>query len=250
MKRLLALLLLLTLSTASFAQYNPLEETTPGASLYNTGKGLIWTGAGIALSSMALSVFSVGDSYNYLPYSRNLALGGFGAGACISLVGSILMLTGNNQMLQSGIEPGPSGSYLVSVSPQGQRGPGVLVEVGGGLGPSLEVRGIGGYHFNSHVFLGGGVGYIENFYSIPEGFMTAFFDSRFSLSNKKVSPYVGFDLGVSLSTARDKGLGSYAGIQAGTRSRSQSSRSWWLSAFTESAGGDAVTYGLKVGHSF
>lgn len=258
MKKILTLLLLCVLATPSFAQYGSIQETALGAGWFNAGKTLVWTGAGIALSGVALVGFTSLDravrhvdpqsgitTSNMAPV---FALGGAAIGGGLALAGSLMMLAGDNKCYKAGEGDLIRGGKMVSINPAASRGFGMLLEMGGSvIPPHVSGRVIGGYHFSPHVFLGGGLGLTVPILYDVTLIPSAFVDARFSIAKKKVAPFIGIDLGGAL---RDRVVSPYGHFQAGARIRTSDQHSWWLSGYSEYATDVLCTYGLKVAYSF
>lgn len=229
------------------------REHVPGAGLYNTGKAMVWTGAGIALSGGALllyaqldhSLFRNPNAQGVDDLSPLVALTGAGIGAGTALIGSILMFAGNEHCVRS--EGHGLKDQLVTIDPTSGRGQGLMMEVGGSIYPIVHARVVAGYHFNRHVFLGGGASaaYDRSVFGPFAGFVNA----RFSFTDKKVAPFFGLDLG---GAALEKNISLYSGFQAGARIHRDEAHSCWVSAYSDYAPSldHYFSYGLRFGYSF
>ena len=257
-RQILTLLLLCVLATPSFGQYGAVRETAPGAGWFNAGKTLVWTGAGIALSGVALVGFTSLDmSVRNVDPNAGLttsnmapvfALGGAAIGGGLALAGSLMLLAGDNKCYKAGEGDLIRGGKMVSVDPVASRGFGLLVETGGSvIPPHVSGRVIGGYHFSPHVFLGGGLGLTVPLLYDVTLIPSTFVDARFSITKKKVAPFIGIDLGGAM---RDNVVSPYCHFQAGARIRTTERHSWWLSGYSEYATDVVVTYGIKAAYSF
>ena len=255
---LLAMLLPFVLVTPSFGQYGTVRETAPGAGWFNAGKTLVWTGAGIALSGVALVSFASLDmaSRNVDPnaglttsdMATVFALGGAAIGGGLALAGSMMMLAGDNKCHKAGEGDLIRDGKMVSVDPVASRGFGLLLETGGSvILPHVSGRVIGGYHFSPHVFLGGGLGLTVPLLYDVTLIPSAFVDARFSITQKKVAPFIGIDLGGAM---RDRVVSPYCHFQAGARIHTMEQHSWWLSGYSEYAPNVISTYGVKAACSF
>lgn len=246
---------MVVLATASYAQYGSLRDTGPGAGLSNTGRTMVWTGLGMAVSGAAFLGFSEmdyrlryadrQDGMNTMNMAPVFALGGALIGGGMAVAGSLLMLAGNSKYDRAGQGEPISGGSLVGLSPEGARGAGLMLEFGGGIPPFVEGRFIGGYHFNQNIFLGGGLG--VTFFEDEPVFPTIYADARFSFTGRKVSPFIGLDLGGALDGGKPAPYGNF---QAGARIRTGGRNAWWISSFSEYVPQVLLTYGLKAGYSF
>lgn len=132
------------------------------------------------------------------------------------------------------------------------RGLGVIVEGGYFLPDVIEARAAFGYHFNSHIFLGGGIapGFFLDSSSrddaIPRLSLPVYADFRWSIRNRLHTPYLGLLAGMELSD-----ISPYLGAEIGARIHTDrtSSRSFWGGLSGEVAGG-YMRIGLKMGYSF
>ena len=132
------------------------------------------------------------------------------------------------------------------------RGLGVIVEGGYFLPDVIEARAAFGYHFNSHIFLGGGIapGFFLDSSSrddaTPRLSLPVYADFRWSIRNRLLTPYLGLLAGMELSD-----ISPYLGAEIGARIHTDrtSSRSFWGGLSGEVAGG-YMRIGLKMGYSF
>lgn len=255
---LLVCLVACLLSQTTFAQYAAnsqlvadAELSTPlrdGQGLTNAGKTIMFTGASIAMTGLvAGAVGSMVDTGDDINLSVLYTFIGGLTGGLVTLAGLPFYFSGKHKMKVNG-------SSLMSVSSEGQEGGAFAVEAGLGLANCLSLHVTGGYNFNKHLFLGGGLGcstylmpdedeHINDYLKVP-----AYANLRLTAGSKRVTPYMGARLGCTLN-----GFDLYSGIEFGTNIRSASgsqSDSWWMGVKTECVGLELEFLGLNVGKSF
>lgn len=174
----------------------------------------------------------------------------FGLGAGSLLVGSALLLAGipvtvaGHSLMQCDV-PLRDARY-------DSRGVGVILEGGYFVPDILQARAAVGYHFNSHIFLGGGAApgiWLDKSYragDISRLTLPMYADFRWSICNRTLSPYLGFSAGMEMTD-----ISPYLAAAIGLRARSSrtSTRSFWSGLTGEVAGG-YMQVGIKMGYSF
>lgn len=246
------------LSQTTFAQYAAntqlvaeTELDTPvrdGQKLTNVGKTIMLSGASIAMTGLVAGVVEsmMGGGDDVDPGVIYTLIGGL-TGGMVSLVGLPFYLSGKYKMKVNG-------TSLMTISSEGQEGSAFAVEAGWGLANCLSLHAIGGYNFNEHLFLGGGLGcstflmheedeHVNDYLKLP-----VYANVRLTAGSKRVTPYMGARLGCTLN-----GFDLYSGIEFGTNIRSASgsqSDSWWMGVKTECVGLELQFMGLNVGKSF
>lgn len=247
------------LSQSTFAQYaansqqmTNTELSAPqrdGQRLTNVGKAVMLSGASIAMMGFTVGTVNTimgisGDDIDVFLLST--VIGGY-FGGMVALTGLPFYLAGKAKMKSCG-------SSLMSISCEGQNGYVTNVEAGFGLASTLSVSATGGYNFNEHVFVGGGVGCSGYLFSEPdEAYLDyvavpVYADLRLTAGSKRVTPYMGGRLGCDLN-----GMNLYSSIEFGTNIRSASGSqadSWWLGFKAECLGVELHTMGLTMGKSF
>ena len=129
---------------------------------------------------------------------------------------------------------------------------GVILEGGYFFPDVIEARAALGYHFNPHIFLGGGIapGFCLDGGSRDDSTrrfsLPVYADFRWSIRNRLFTPYLGLSAGIELSE-----ISPYIGAEIGARIRTDrtSTRSLWAGL----AGEVTHSYmraGLKMGYSF
>ena len=225
--------------------------TGQGQRLTDAGKTIMLTGASFAMTG--LTVFLAGAlTYDYDPCCPDMALypvfGALGgiAGAAIALVGLPIYCNGKNKMQSH------DATHFVFASDT-QRGGAAMGEVGLGILGELSMNVTGGYHFNKHVFLGGGLGFKKYLFfdDAPKGAPDAlpvYANARFTLGSKRVAPYVSTSFGYDLASSN-----VYTGFEFGSRIRkinSTKDSSWWLGTKTELIGDEVSFLSIKLGKTF
>lgn len=212
--------------------------------------------AGKALTSLGIGMFLVGEcgTLNYISQTfgdsyvlgRRTAMNMCAltpvAGALLSLVGVPLWIVGYNQVDQK------EGYQYLGKS----KGFGMRVDLTGSIAPIVGVDVVAGYHFNPYLFLGAGVG--QRF---VDGYMApVFVDARVTLSNKRVAPCFGFDVGGAYYTKNSayKPFDLFGGFNFGVRirhkSNDRSKGDWWIVSSAEATYRMLMNIGLRVGYSF
>ena len=258
---LLAVLLLLT-ALPAHAQYDlrPAAEETaakaPGTGWYNTGQGFIWTGVGMISSGAMLILAGYThdrieaknnpDTYMGTPVWPFFALAEIGVGTVLAVTGLPMSIAGKVTVVKNG------GGFATFTGPE-QRGLGFLLETGGGLEKHVSLKGLVGCHLNGHVFLGGGLGgTLMDLQGSAYGIPLCFAASRFTLSNRKVAPFIGLDLGAAVPGMKTP-VTMYGGWQAGARVRFQGKKALWISSnldVYDLTAVNRVNIGLRLGYSF
>ena len=249
------------MSQATFAQYaanaqqlaNTERTTTTksehdGKVAWSVGRTLMLTGASIAAmgitSGIANSIIDYGDDIT--PAVLLSAIGCY-YGGVVALMGLPFHWVGKARMKQSG-------TSLMTISSEGQRGYATNIEAGWGISNSLSLDVVGGYNFNEHLFVGAGVGCSTFFYPMDEESpfydvtVPAYANIRLTGGSKRVTPYMGGRLGCTLN-----GFDLYSSIEFGTNIRSASGaqgESWWIGVRSDCVGIELQTLGLTVGKSF
>lgn len=226
-----------------------------GSAWYSTGKAIMISGAATAAAGGAIMLATVAASRkSSVPeegFHENMG------GAIIYIFGLCGVLTGASFIL-AGIPVTIAGNSMMKCDVPWQdarydtRGLGVILE-GGYFRPDvIEARASVGYHFNSHIFLGGGVapgmwldastrsGYTSRL-SLP-----LYADFRWSMLNRLISPYLGLSAGAEMTEPSP-----YLSAEIGTRIRTNrhSTNSFWSAISGEVAGG-YMRLGIKMGYSF
>lgn len=247
------------LSAVLFLSAAPIQaqtESIPGAGLYGTGQGFVWTGVGM-ISSAAL-LFANGalwdrthprdpdDPVITTPVYPALSLLEALLGAGVTLVGLPMSSIGKSRMARSGYTP-------EDLDTEGRRGFGVLLETGGFI-HKYDFRFIAGSHLGEYVFVGGGTGAsMAMHHGETTVIPSVFAASRFTFSARRVAPYAGLDLGVCrldralTDSARRAGL--YGSYSAGARIRLNGKYALWLSSYLDLldiTDSQASSLGLRV----
>lgn len=270
-KILFSFLLLALFVTESVAQYAPdslqiaQANMAKAASLRKTAKTLAITGGSMALlgGGVAGATFLAVRDLSGEGAGMAAALG-ISLGASMVLTGAITALAGI-PFAASGnaIRKIDDGTYWKSASfgDGSMRGFGMVLEGGYIMGDfiGIEFRGVAGYHFNEHVFVGGGIAPCY----FPEGIgpedyipidIPVFADLRYSFGSRRLSPYIGGSLGIELLGENwPPETSLYWSAEAGLRMRlsKDNGHALWLSVLGESAMGTGVVRaGLKMGYSF
>ena len=164
----------------------------------------------------------------------------------VAIASGIALLTGIPMWIIGRSRQSEPDGYQYLGTPKGF---GMRVDVTGSLAPVMGVDFVAGYHYNPHFFLGLGVGQrFLNGYIVP-----VYADFRMTLVDKRVSPYVGIDLGGAYYQNRDQ-IDPFFGLNAGVRIRNkekdQSRGDWWIAAVYELSDVYGRNAGLRVGYSF
>lgn len=146
------------------------------------------------------------------------------------------------------------GVSLMSVSNEGQQGYGFIVEAEAGIPNHLGINITGGYNFNKHLFVGGGVGYGSYIpsnnpsHNNTDIIAPIYANLRLTYGSKRVSPYTSARVGYDFNQFK-----LYSAIEFGTNIRSASNArngSWWLGTKTECLGYEFYSIDLIVGRTF
>ena len=215
-----------------------------GSAWYSTGKAIMISGAATAAAGGAIMLAAVAASRkSSVPeegFHENMG------GAIIYIFSLCGVLTGASFIL-AGIPVTIAGNSMMKCDVPWQdarydtRGLGVILEGGYFLPDILQARASVGYHFNSHIFLGGGVA--------PGIWLDASTRSGYtsrSMLNRLISPYLGLSAGAEMTE-----LSPYLSAELGTRIRTNrhSTSSFWSAIEGEVAGG-YMRLGIKMGYSF
>jgi len=212
-------------------------------STYRNGKIFAYTGAAFtALGGVMLYLLDQGA------FSRLNAVSG-----TLLVVGTTSALTTGICYVIAGVPMAIAGKAMldhdpwrtVSFSGEGQRGPGILLEGTLMLPTTFQVRAAAGYHFNEHLFLGGGFapGVQEGYETLT---MPIYIDFRWSIGKRLLAPYLGCAAGFDIFD-----VSPYLAAEAGLRVRNATDRptSLWTS-FMGEVGGGYGRIGFKMGWSF
>ena len=226
-----------------------------GRPLFRTGTGIMAGGALTAAAGAGIMLYATSHG-NTQPGQDEVVHENMGrqivyslgaacvvTGALIVVAGIPITITGNS--IRGCDMPWRDARYDA-------RGLGVILEGGYFLPDVIEARAALGYHFNSHIFLGGGIapGYFldggSRADSIPRLSLPVYADFRWSIRNRLFTPYLGLSAGMELSE-----ISPYLGAEIGARIRTDrtATRSFWGGISGEVAGG-YMRAGLKMGYSF
>ncbi len=164
----------------------------------------------------------------------------------VAIASGIALLTGIPMWIIGKSRQSNPDGYQYLGTPKGF---GMRVDVTGSLAPVMGVDFVAGYHYNPHFFLGLGVGqrFLKG-YIVP-----VYADLRMTLVDKRVSPYVGVDLGGAYYQTVDH-INPFLGLNAGVRIRNKekdrSRGDWWIAAVYEFSDVYGRNAGLRVGYSF
>ena len=247
------------MSQATFAQYaasvqqmENLEQTTKsvrdGQRAMNISKTIMLTGASVAMTGFVMGVANTalehGDDVGPLVFCT--AIGCY-YGGLVALTGLPFRWVGKARMTKSG-------TSLMTIGSEGQRGYVTNVEAGWGIANSLSLDVVRGYNFNEHLFVGGGLGCSTYFYEMVgespfyDAAVPVYANVRLTGGNKRVTPYVSGRLGCVLNC-----IDLYSSIEFGTNIRSAAGKqgeAWWIGIKSDCAGLELQTLGLTVGKSF
>lgn len=255
-------LVLSLVSQATFAQYStalPMQSddfspTTGrhGQGLANTGKALIFTGASVALTSIAFGTigwltYEPSGSIDTRGLYPVFSILGCAAGGAVALVGLPFYCTGSYKMHRNG-------TSLLRLSGESARGATGIVELGAGLANYIAIDAIGGYNVNNWLFVGAGMGYNTQltFGDAPrdksDWILPIYGNLRANFGSKCVTPYISTRIGYDINQSD-----LYTGIEFGTRIRtanSQRGTSWWVATKTECLGNEIHSVLFTAGKSF
>lgn len=249
-KRIFAFTAILLININAVAQS---ENQHNGIGLAEAGKAVMYTGASFALTGAA--IFTIGaltyecnPEYPTMPIYPILALGAGAVGAAVSLIGLPLYCIGSNIMYSQG-------ASFLNIGDDLKPGKAGIVELGLGIPNFVSLDAIPGYNFNSHLFLGGGIGYKAYLTQglVNDGGITAslplYAHARYSPGNKQASPYAGLSAGFDV-----KNSSIYSGLEFGARIRNLKNRengsSTWIGTKLDISGSDYLFISLKLGTSF
>ena len=250
------------ISQATFAQYSTtlsMQTDAPtlatehhGQGLANTGKALMFTGASVALTSIAFGTigwltYDTNSTINLRGLYPVLSILGCAAGGAVALVGVPFYCTGSYKMNRNG-------TSLLRLSGESARGGTGIVELGAGLGNYIAIDAIGGYNVNNWLFVGAGMGYNTQltFGDAPrdksDWILPIYGNLRANFGSKCVTPYISTRIGYDINQSN-----LYTGIEFGTRIRtanSQRGTSWWVATKTECLGNEIHSVLFTAGKSF
>lgn len=254
-----ALLAILLLLCGTSLLHGQVADSTSwkgqGSALFTTGKGIMLGGAATAAAGGGIMLLTLAaDRKTTVPegeFRENMGA------AIIYIFGMCGVLTGASLIL-AGIPVTIAGHSMMQCDVPWQdarydtRGLGVILEGGYLLEDILQARASVGYHFNSHIFLGGGVApgmWLDK--SIRSGYtsrlsLPLYADFRWSVCNRLISPYLGLSAGAEMTE-----ISPYLGAELGTRIRTNrhTTNSFWSAIAGEVAGG-YMRVGIKMGYSF
>ncbi len=219
-------------SDAELLLTQPVQKSSEERVL-NVGKTFIYTGLSAILAGVASTIASYATSESGI-VELPAALG-FYVGAPIALVGVPIYLLGR-------ANAGPASPYDGSFTPE----VGGMVSLSGGFPFIVGADARLGYNFNPNLFVGGGIGvrsYNEdlsgkwNVETVP-----IYANVRYSIGNKRVSPYVGASAGWDF-----KQTDPYAGVEFGTHFRKSSI---WFGVAADFVGSEMNFTTIKLGKSF
>ena len=257
MKRALLIVILL-LCGASLLHGQVADSTSwqgQGRTVLKTGRGMMLGGAVTAAAGGGIMLLAASPRLNALSYQGEfnenmLPPFVFILGMCCAITGTAVVVAGvpvtiaGRSMMQSDL-PWRDARYDRS-------GPGVILEGGYYLPDIFRARAALGYHFNSHLFLGGGVAPGSWRYNsspddiAPKMSLPLYADFRWSMCDRMISPYLGLSAGMELADSSPY-LG--AGIGVRIRTARTSTRSFWSALSGEVAGG-YMRAGITMGYSF
>lgn len=265
MKRILhAMLVGLTLSLvsqATFAQYSttiPMQTNAPsptkehhGEGLVNAGKTLMFTGASVALTSIAVGTigwiaYKPSGSIDTRGLYPVFSILGCAAGGAVALIGLPFYCSGSYKMYRHG-------TSQLKLSRESARGATGIVELGIGLPNSIGIDAIGGYNINHWLFLGAGVGYntqirFGSTHDKNDWIVPIYGNLQVNFGAKHITPYVSTRIGYDMNQSE-----LYTGLEFGTRIRTTNSRrgtSWWVGTKSEHLGSELYSILLTAGKSF
>ena len=226
-----------------------------GRPLFRTGTGIMAGGALTAAAGAGIMLYASSHGNNQ-PSQDEVVHENMGS-LLVYILGACGVITGASLVI-AGIPLTVAGHSMMGCDMPWRdarydtRGLGVIVEGGYFLPDVIEARAALGYHFNSHIFLGGGIA--PGFFldgrsrddSIPRLSLPVYADFRWSIRNRLFTPYLGLSAGMEMSE-----ISPYLGAEIGTRIRTDrtSTRSFWGGLSGEVAGG-YMRAGLKMGYSF
>ena len=265
MKRILRTIILglalSLISQATFAQYSTsLSQQTDaptlaterhGQGLANTGKAIMYTGASVALTSIAFGTIG------WLTYEPNGSINTRGLYPVFSILGcatgGVVALTGLPFLCSGNYKMSRHGSSLLSLSGESARGGMGIVELGAGVANQISIDAIGGYNVNNWLFVGAGMGYgtrltFGGTRDQSDWIAPVYGNIRVNFGTKCVTPYISTRIGYDLNQSDP-----YTGLEFGTRIRtanSQRGTSWWVSSKSEYLGSEPYSLIFSVGKSF
>lgn len=236
MCRLSKLMLLLLMLMSVEIQSVKAQETYHKGE--NLGKTLTLSGIGVVAGGSAMVMMDEFSNHYSNGYQSIAGMITAGTGVAMVLVGVPLWLSGHAQ----------NKSYSESLFElgDGQKGRLFMFEFGAGLPYMIRVNAIGGYHVLENFFIGGGL----SFATIPSTLNSVpiFAEFRYTIGNKRCSPYLSLDLGYDVLNVKP-----YLDLSLGTRFRSwtpDKSGMWWFGASVAYFGDENILPGLKFGYSF
>ncbi|MBO7278363.1 MAG: hypothetical protein J6U70_02025 [Bacteroidales bacterium] len=220
---------------AVMTDYDQDTITYVNNSMLNVRKGLLYAGGGIMVSGLASSAFNGialspfvadvdGESLGSLPGLFSLPL--------IMAPAAYALLFGGCAALIGSLFPSDNPRYNGSNYYLGDRsGFTVMVDAIPFIMTSINVT--AGYHFNEHFYLGGGIGTYLPLLTAERFHLAPLVDFRYSLTDERVTPYVGLNAGALVITeTQELPAETYptAALLLGARIRSNSPKGgdWWV----------------------
>lgn len=221
---------------------------TNGRACNDAGRAIVMSGATLAATGVGLMLHTLflqeSGPYPVMNVAPVYALGMMAGGGIIALAGWPLLSRGKQQMTSSGT------SQLIFGN-EHQKGFNAMIELGRGLGRSISVDAVAGYHFNENFFLGAGAGlrpFIINDH-IDKVAKPLYVNTRYTFGDKRVDPYVSTNLGYEPLSQK-----LYSSLEFGSRIRnirSERGSSWWIGSRMENLDIRSVsTISIKLGKSF
>lgn len=231
-----------------------------GQKIANAGKTLMISGGAVALTSTVFYAIARAEwdkHYNpetpTMPTFPIVTLAGYAAGAVLTLVGIPIFCAGWN-IVES------NGGQFISMR-DNTNGTMAMFDLGFG-GPFVSLDAVAGYNYNSHIFVGGGIG--SKMWLIPglarDGVLASlpvYGQVRHTLGNKRIAPYAALSGGYDIVAGAP-----YFGVDFGTRissSRTTTSRygdsvkrdsSWWISSKLSWVYDDDYLLSISIAKSF
>lgn len=231
-KLLLMILMLISIGVESVRAQETYHKSE------NVGKTLTLSGIGVVAGGSAMVMMDEFSNHYSNGYQSIAGMITVGTGAIMVLVGVPLWISGRAQ----------NKSYSESLFEvgDGRTGSMFMFELGAGLPYMLRVNVIGGYYVLENFFIGGGL----SFATIPSvlNSVPVFAEFRYTIGNKRCSPYVSLDMGYDVLNIKP-----YCDLSLGTHFRSwtpDKGGMWWFGASVTYFGDENILPGLKLGYSF
>lgn len=222
-----------------------------GQGLADAGKTLMFTGASVAVTSLAVFLggsltFEQSECCPTMPVFPLIAISGGAVGAVMALIGLPFHSVGLKKMRVHG------GTHMTFGKETGKGVSGIF-ELGAGI-PALSADALCGYEFNRNIFLGAGLGYKVSIMGKASETDKAtmavpvYANARFSFGDKRVVPYISPSIGYDMFWND-----LYIGLDTGARlrcARRDGGASWWLGTRFEYINDDANFISLKLARSF